>query len=126
MLRHDKITAALKKEVSNIIHDELRDPRLGFVTIIKVELTPDLRNAKIFFSVLGSEKEHIKTKEALDSAAGFIRRLIARRIKLRLVPEIIFREDRSGEYSVRIEQVLNEIKELNGDKRSSRVRKRKQ
>ena len=126
MLRHDKITAALKKEVSNIIHDELRDPRLGFVTIIKVELTPDLRNAKIFFSVLGSEQEHIKTREALDSAAGFIRRLIARRIKLRLVPEIIFREDRSGEYSVRIEQVLNEIKELNGDKRSSRVRKRKQ
>ena len=113
MSRHDRVTEAIRKEVSLIIHEELKDPRLGFVTVTKVELTPDLRLAKIFYSVLGKEQEHKKTKEALDSALGFIRRLIAQRINLRFAPEIIFKEDRSGEYSVRIEEVLNELKEQN-------------
>lgn len=126
MLRHDRVEEALKREVSNIIHDELNDPRLGFVTIMKVELAADLRNAKIFFSVLGSDQERIKTKAALDSALGFIRKLAAERINLKFAPEIIFREDKSSEYSTHIEQVLNEIKELNGDKRRSSVRKKKQ
>ena len=60
MLRHDKVTQAIKKEISNIIHDELKDPRLGFVTITRVEMTADLRYAKVFFSVLGKEEEHKK------------------------------------------------------------------
>ncbi len=113
MARIDRVTEAIKKEISIIIHDELKDPRLGFVTITRVELTQDLRYAKIFFSVLGNEKDYKKTKKALDSALGFIRRLIAQRINLRLAPEIVFKEDRSSEYSVRIQEVLEEIKELN-------------
>lgn len=113
MARRDRVTEAIRKEVSLIIHEELKDPRLGFVTVIKVELTPDLRFAKVFYSVLGKEEEHKKTKKALDSALGFIRRLIAQRINLRFAPEIVFKEDRSGEYSVRIEEVLNELKEQN-------------
>ena len=112
MARRDRVTEAIRKEVSLIIHEKLKDPRLGFVTVIKVELTPDLRLAKIFYSVLGKEEEHKKTKEALDSALGFIRRLIAQRIRLRLVPEISFKEDRSAEYSIRIQEALDEIKEL--------------
>ena len=112
MARLDKIVEAIRKEVSVIIHDKLKDPRLGFVTVTRVELTADLRLAKIYFSVLGKEEDYKKTKEALDSAKGFIRRLIAERINLRLAPEILFYEDRSSEYSVRIEEVLNEIKEL--------------
>ncbi len=113
MPRHDKVSEALKQEISNIIHAELKDPRLGFITVTRVELTQDLRNAKVFFSVLGKEEEHKKTKEALDSASGFIRRLIAQRIRLRLVPEISFKEDKSAEYSIRIQEALDEIKELN-------------
>jgi ribosome-binding factor A len=113
MSRADKVAEAIRQEVSTIIHDKLKDPRLGFVTIIRVEITPDLRYAKIFFSVLGKEEEHEKTKEALDSALGFIRKLVAERINLRFAPEIVFKEDRSSEYSARIEQILNEIKELN-------------
>lgn len=113
MSRRDKVAHAIKREVSIIIHDELKDPRLGFITVTRVEMAPDLSYAKVFFSVLGSEEEHKKTKEALDSALGFIRRLIARRINLRLAPEIAFYEDRSTEYSVRIEEVLNEIRGLN-------------
>jgi len=123
MSRHDRISEALKREIGNIIHAELKDPRLGFVTVTRVELTQDLRYAKVFFSVLGKEEEHKKTKEALDSALGFIRRLIAQRIRLRLVPEINFKEDRSAEYSIKIQEALDQIKELNEPKKSSRKHK---
>jgi len=112
MSRQDRVAEAIKKEVSIIIHDELKDPRLGFVTITSVELSQDLRYAKILFSVLGEEEDYRKTQKALDSALGFIRRLIAARVNLRFAPEIIFREDRSTEYSVKIQKVLDEIKEL--------------
>jgi ribosome-binding factor A len=119
MSRKDRVTEAIRKEVSVIIHDELKDPRLGFVTITRVEMTPDLRFARIFFSVLGKDEDYKKTKIALDSALGFIRKLISERINLRLAPEIGFEEDRSVEYSVRIQEILNEIKELDKPKASS-------
>jgi ribosome-binding factor A len=110
-LRHQKVVAALKREISNIIHDELKDSRLGFVTVMRVDLTPDLRYAKIYFSVLGQEKQQKKTQEALQSAKPFIRRLVGQRVKLRFVPEITFKLDRSTEYSIKIEQALDRIKE---------------
>ena len=113
MSRQERVAEAIRKEVSLILHDELKDPRLGFVTIMRVELSQDLRNATIFFSVLGREEDCKKTAEALDSACGFIRKLVAQRINLRFAPEIIFRQDRSSEYSVRIEEVLYEMKGLN-------------
>lgn len=125
MARHEKVQEALKRQVSSIIHDELKDPRIGFITITKVEMTKDLRYAKIFFSVLGDDSEWKKTKEALDSGAGFIRRLLAQRIQLRLAPEISFREDKSSEYSVRIEEVLNQIKEQYEPKKRNRIHKEK-
>jgi len=125
MSRYEKVAEAIKKEASLIIHDELKDPRLGFITITGVELTQDLRYAKIFFSVLGQDEDYKRSKEALDSALGFIRKLIAQRVKLRFAPEIAFKEDRSGEYSIRIQGILNQIKELNEPKKSTRVHKKK-
>jgi ribosome-binding factor A len=122
MARYEKVAEALRKEISSIIHDELNDPRLGFVTITNVDLTGDLRYAKVFFSVLGKDQEYKRTKEALDSALGFIRRLIAQRIRLRFTPEIAFKEDRSSEYSIKIQQVLEEVKELSEPKPSTRAR----
>jgi len=125
--RQDRVAEAIRQEASLIIHDKLKDPRLGFVTITRVEVTPDLRYAKIFFSVLGNEESYGKTKEALDSALGFVRKLVAERLNLRFAPEIAFYEDRSTEYSVRIEEVLNEIKELdeqNKPKKGRRVNKK--
>jgi len=74
--------------------------------------------------VLGKDQDYKKTKEALDSALGFIRRLIAQRIRLRFTPEIIFKEDRSSEYSIRIQEVLEEIKGLYGSKKSHRLHKK--
>ena len=110
MLRHDKFQEAIKREVSLIIHEELKDPRLGFVTITKVELTDDYRLAKVFYSVLGEDPEYKKCKDALASGLGFIRRLVGRRIRMRYTPEILFKEDRSSKYSVQIQKVLDEIK----------------
>lgn len=112
MSRQERVAEAIRQEVSTILQREMKDPRVGFVTITRVELTPDLRNAKIFFSVLGREEEHKKTREALDSACGFIRKSVAERINLRFAPEIMFREDHSSQYSVRIQEVLDEIKGL--------------
>ena len=125
MARYEKVAETLKKEISNIIHYELKDPRLGFITVTRVELTQDLRYAKVFFSVLGREEEYQKSKAALDSALGFIRRLIAQRVKLQFVPEIVFKEDRSSEYSIRIEEIIQEIKKGNEPKKSSRLHKKK-
>jgi ribosome-binding factor A len=116
MSRQDRIAEAIRQEVSLIIHDKLKDPRLGFVTIIRVEMTNDLRLAKVFYSVLGKEEDHKKTQDALDSALGFIRSLVAKRLNLRLATELIFKEDRSTEYSVRIEELLKDIKENNEPK----------
>ena len=110
-LRHAKVITALKREISNIVHDELKDARLGFVTIMRVDLTVDLRYARVYYSVLGQEKEQKATKEALESAKPFIRYLIAQRIKLRFVPEISFKLDRSVEYSIRVQDELDRIKE---------------
>ena len=112
MARKEKVQDAIQKEVSDIIQNEFRDPRLGFITITAVEMSDDLRYAKIFYSVLGSDEQVKKTKEALGSGMGFIRKLLAERIQLRFAPEISFRLDTSGEYSVRIQRVLDQIKEL--------------
>lgn len=125
MARYEKAAEQLRKEISNIIHDELNDPRLGFVTVTRVELTRDLRYAKVFFSVLGKDEDYQKTKAALDSGIGFIRRLIAERVKLQFVPEIAFKEDRSSEYSIHIEQILQEIKGKDESKKGNRQHKKK-
>jgi ribosome-binding factor A len=125
MARYEKVAETLKKEISNIIHYELKDPRRGFITVTRVELSQDLRFAKVFFSVLGKEDERQKSKVALDSALGFIRRLIAQRVKLQFVPEIVFKEDRSSEYSVRIEEILEEIKNSDEHKKGNRLHKKK-
>ena len=121
--RQDRVSEAIRQEASVIIHDKLKDPRIGFVTITNVEVTPDLRYAQIFFSVLGNEEAYKKTKDALDSAAGYVRKLVAQRLNLRFAPEIAFYEDRSTEYSVRIEEVLNEIKEIDGETKPKKSRR---
>ncbi len=110
-MRRQKIIAAIKREISSIVHDELKDSRLGFVTIIRVDLTADLRNTWVYFSVLGSEAEQKSTQVALENAKPFIRRLIGQRIKLRFTPEINFKLDQTPEHSIKIQKELDKIKE---------------
>lgn len=114
MSRKDKVAEEIRREVSLIIQEEVRDPRLGFTTITHVELTPDLRFARIYYSVYGEEAKWQETQSGLDHASGFIRKLLGERLGLRFVPEIAFKTDHSSEYSIRIEEELNKIKEEKG------------
>src|SRR6056297_3926860 len=90
-----RVGELLKEEISQIVLREMKDPRIGFVSITDVEVSGDLRHAKIFVSVYGSDKEKEETMAGLKQATGFIRKLIGNRIKIYHIPEIIFRYDDS-------------------------------
>lgn len=89
---------------------ELKDPRLGFVTITRVELSNDLSHAKVFFSCLGSQEELERSQEAFDHSAKFIRSLIKRRFRLKIIPEIVFRYDETIATSIEISEKLDQLK----------------
>jgi len=109
MDRTDRISEEMKKEVSAIIQYELKDPRLPqMISVTGVDVTRDLRYARIYISVLGSENEKRDAIAGLRSAAGFIRREIGRRIQLRYTPEILFELDNSIERGVYINKLINE------------------
>ena len=116
-LRRQRIATALKKQISNILQYELKDARLGFVTVMRVDLTADLRFAKVYFSVFGDENQQKATQQALESAKSFIRYLVGERIKLRFVPEIGFKLDHSPEYSIRIQEKIDELKQKDEHKK---------
>jgi len=108
--RAEKLAQELKEKLSVLIARELRDPRLGLATITNVKLSPDRRYARLFVSVLGSPEEQRQTLTALNDSAGFLRRQIGARIRLRHIPELIFVFDGSIEYGARMEQILEEVK----------------
>lgn len=99
----------LREELTDIIRTEVKDPRIGFFTITRVDIGPDLRNATAMVSVLGSEEERENTLIALRSAAGFIRRHLKPRLRMRQVPEIAFADDRSMEHAQEIALALNQL-----------------
>lgn len=110
-MRFEKVAQELKREISAIVHNELKDPRIGFITITHLDLTPDLRYARVYFSILGDKNNKAKSLEGLKNATGFIRRKIGERIRLRYVPEIVFKLDESGEHSFRISKLLEGMDE---------------
>ncbi len=109
MDRTDRISEEVKKEVSTIIQNELKDPRLPkMISVTAAEVTRDLRYAKIFISVLGDESDKKNAIEGLKSAAGYIRREIGQRLKLRYTPEMLFELDNSIERGVYLNKLINE------------------
>ena len=110
-VRVEKVQELMKQEISDIIFNELKDPRIGFVTVTSVACTEDLREAKIYVSVMGDEKKARDTLNGLNSSLGFVRREIGMRIRLRFTPEISFALDTSLNYSDHIQRLLNEIHE---------------
>ena len=110
-VRVEKLQELMKQEISDIIFHELKDPRIGFVTVTSVACTEDLREAKVYVSVMGDEKKARDTLYGLNSSLGFVRREIGRRIRLRFTPEISFALDTSLNYSDHIQRLLNEIHE---------------
>ena len=108
--RLNRINEELKKEISNIISFELKNPNVtGLISVTKAKITPDLKYAKIYVSILNS-KNLKKTMEGLKESTGFITTQVAKTINLRITPELIFELDDSLEYGEKIEKILKELK----------------
>ena len=107
--RRERIAETIRQELSDIIQKEMKDPRIGFVTIIRVTVTNDLRYADVYFSVFGKDKDKISSKIGLQNAAGYLRKEIGQRLRMRFIPEIRFKFDRSIEYSAHIDEVLEKL-----------------
>jgi len=108
--RAERLGDLIKEEVSKIVLHELKDPRIGFVTITRVRLSDDLRRARIYWSVYGDERAKEESSRGLESAKGYIRRELGRRVRVKYLPEIDFAFDDSFEYGERIEGILREIR----------------
>ncbi|MCL6632017.1 MAG: 30S ribosome-binding factor RbfA [Alicyclobacillus herbarius] len=115
-LRAERVAEQMKKELADLLRTDVKDPRVGFATLTRVEVAGDLQHVKAYVSVLGDEEAKNHTLSALTRMAGYLRGELARRLHLRLTPELVFRLDESGEYSARIESVLRELrKESQGE-----------
>jgi ribosome-binding factor A len=101
----------IQLEISDILRNKIRDPRKGFITITAVEVTNDLKTAKIFVSALGDKADLLAALDLLNHAKGFIRTELGSRISARFVPELVFRADESAARGVRIEKLLDDLKE---------------
>jgi len=110
-IRTGRVSEQIKKELSLILQKELKDPRIGFTTITSVEATNDLSQAKVYLSILGTEQQKEATLKALAKGTGFIRGELAKRIRLRIVPQLIFIFDASIEYGSHIETLLSKLNE---------------
>jgi ribosome-binding factor A len=109
--RLDRVNQLVREEISYLIQRELKDPRLGFVTVTEVAVAPDLRSAKVFVSVLGDDAQWKGSLAALQSARGFIRNWLAPRLRLRSVPDLTFLPDRSMAHAAHIQTVLERLRE---------------
>ena len=108
--RTDQVGGQVRQEIMDIIRRELKDPRIGFVSITEVRMSPDLRSARVRISVLGDADAQQSSLEGLNSAKGLIRHELGRRLEnLRFSPDLIFELDPSIEYSVHISKRLREI-----------------
>jgi ribosome-binding factor A len=108
--RTSRLSEEMRKVISTLIQNELKDPRIPMLTsVTNVDVTKDLKYAKVFISVFGESEQKEKCIEGLKSSAGFIRKEVGSRIKMRHTPELIFELDNSIEYGLHISKILNEI-----------------
>jgi len=105
--RQERVAGLLHQEISNLLTFEIQDPRIGFVTITEVTISPDLKNARIFVSLLSDDEK--ETMVGLQSAVPFLRRALAKKLELRYTPQLKFEFDRSTAYAAKIEALMNGI-----------------
>ncbi len=110
-IRVNRVAEEIKKELSYMLQSGLKDPRIGFVTVTGVEVTNDFSQAKVYVSVFGDEEKRGDSLKALTSAAGFLRSELGKKIRIRQIPELLFKIDSSIDYGQKIEQILNRINE---------------
>ena len=109
-IKNTRINGEVHKELSNIIHNEIKDPRIHPMTsVVSVEVAPDLKSCKAYISVLGEEEAQKETLEGLKNAAPYIRRQLAHSVNLRNTPEIFFILDQSIEYGVHMTRLIDEV-----------------
>jgi ribosome-binding factor A len=111
-VRPERVAEQIRVEIAGILQRELKDPRIGLATCTRVLVSGDLGVAKVYVSVLGSESEQKKTMMALGKASGYVRHLLSRRLGLRVSPEVRFMFDPSVEYSIKLEKMLEETKDI--------------
>lgn len=119
--RTERVAEAIRRLASEIIRDGLRDPRLvGFITVTEVRVTPDLRLAKIYYSVLGDEKNKVLVKKGLQSAKSYMRKEFSHQLNLRYAPQVSFVPDEKAEHRAHIDAILNDINREDEDDSSTR------
>lgn len=110
--RPERVAKEIQASVADLVtRGEFRDPRIGFITITGVKVSPDLRVARVYYSMIGTEQEKKETHKGLDAAKGFVRRVVSQAVQLRVSPEIYFVFDESVERGDRIERLLKEVKD---------------
>lgn len=113
--RSEKVAEAIHEEISRLLINGVKDPRVELVTVTGVKLTDDLRHATVYFSIRGAEAGRKDAEAGLNSAKGFLRREVGKMLRMRYVPEIIFRYDESVAYGSHIESILKQIHESDKD-----------
>jgi ribosome-binding factor A len=109
--RSDRVAAMMREEIASFLASGAKDPRIvGLVTVTGVDVSRDLRHAKVFVTVMGSAAERAETFAGLESIATHLRAMLGKRLRLRLAPEVSFRPDESLEYAARIETLLEALK----------------
>jgi ribosome-binding factor A len=107
--RQSRVGDQVRVEIADLLAREVQDPGIGFLTITRVTITPDLQQARVYYTTMGDEKARRESKRALERAAPFLRRQLGRRLRLRRVPELHFFFDESIERHDRIERILQEL-----------------
>jgi ribosome-binding factor A len=113
--RADRVADLIKMEIADLLLKQVRDPRIGSVTITGVKVTDDLKTARVFFVELGKDECRPEVKAGLAKATGFLRRELGHRLQLRLVPELLFSYDPSFAYGDKIERLISEIHRQEGE-----------
>ena len=108
--RASQVAEELRKIISMILLDDLNDPRMGFVTVTRIDVSDDLKNGRVFYSVLGDERQKLSTREALEENLRYIKHLTVERINLKFAMDIRFEEDKTIDYSFEIDTILKKIK----------------
>ncbi len=117
--RARRLGELLKEEISEILLKEVKDPRIGFVSLTDVEVSGDLRHAKVYVSVFGKEEEKEETMAGLEQATNYIRKLVGERIKTYHTPEIIFRYDDSIEHGVHISKLIDKVRQKDKERKDT-------
>ncbi len=107
--KFEKLVSLVREKVTNIILYRMKDPRIGFITVTKVDLSRDLKSLRVYFSVLGDQADRSKATKALENSRGFVRSEVAKALRTRSVPEVEFEYDESGERATRILNIISEL-----------------